>query len=247
MLRQKPLVVRITADLVEKRMTDERRVAAVPAKPRLLERQSAQDVVHKSPHLLDPPASPSPNLRRRVVKHRNAVGFCAARDPPVEAWIIDQHHGVRPVVAKIPIRPAGQVQELVQIQQHAGKPHHRQSGQVGMELAADLRHLRAAVADRPNAGTTALQLPNQVGPVQIAARLADREKDRWRFGFRHHRHFSGAGVTIRNTTGWGTSPLFAPPAAFSRAGGSICPSRGTMRHHSPSAQNGRESIASFPN
>ena len=51
MLRDELLVVRIAAHLVEERMADERRVAAVPSQPRLLERQTAQDVVHQPPHL----------------------------------------------------------------------------------------------------------------------------------------------------------------------------------------------------
>ena len=89
------------------------------------------------------------------------------------------------MMAKIAIRPAGQIQELVQVQQHAGEPHHRQRGQIGVELAADLGHFRTAVADGLNLRAALPQLPDQVGPVQIAAGLADREKNRWRFGWLH--------------------------------------------------------------
>ena len=130
-------------------MADERGVAAVLAEPRLLERQAAEHVVHQPPHLFDPPAGPGPNLRRRIVEDRNAVDLRPAGDPPVEARIVDQHHGVGPMVAEIAVGPAGQVPELVQVHQHAGEPHHGQGGQIGVQLAAGLGHFRPAVADRP--------------------------------------------------------------------------------------------------
>ena len=104
-------------------------------------------MVDQPPHLLHPPAGPGPDLRRRVIEDRNAVGLGPPGDPPVEARIVDQHDRVGPMMAEIAIGPAGQIPELVQVHQHAGEPHHGQGGQVGVQLAAGRGHLRAAVAD----------------------------------------------------------------------------------------------------
>ena len=76
-----------------------------------------------------------------------------AGDPPIEARIVDQHHGVGPLVAEVAIGPARQRKELVQVQQHAREPHHGQRRQIGVQRAAGRGHFGPAVADalRPRA------------------------------------------------------------------------------------------------
>ena len=161
---------------VEERMPDERGIAATLPKPRFFERQAAQHVVGQAAHFLGPPGCPGPNLRRSVVEDRDAVDLGPPGDPPIEAWIVDQHDGVGAVVAEIAICPACQVPELVQIGRRAAEPHHRQFGQIGVEPAADGRHPRASVADGLESRAARLQLGNEVGGVQIAARFAGTEE-----------------------------------------------------------------------
>ena len=91
-------------------MADERGVAAA-VETRFPRTAAHKHVVDEAPHLLDPPTGPGPNLRRRVIEHRNAVPLGPPGDPPVEARIVDQHHGVGPMMAKVAIGPAGQIQE----------------------------------------------------------------------------------------------------------------------------------------
>ena len=182
---EKLFIVLVPADLVEERMAHEGRIAAAVAEPLLLERQAAQNVVHQSPHFLHPPLCPRPNLRRRVIENRNPVRLGPPGNPPVEARIIHQHHGVGLLVAEVAVGPARQVPELVQVDQHPGKPHHRQPGQIGMEPASGLRHVRAAVTDRFEPFASAAQLPDQVCGVQVPARFAHRKEDPKRFGGGH--------------------------------------------------------------
>ena len=74
----------------------------------------------------------------------------------------------------------------MQVQQRSGEPHHGQRRQVFMQLATDLGHFRPAVSDALNVRPSLLQLSDQICPVQIAARLADREENRkWFFYFIH--------------------------------------------------------------
>ena len=98
-------------------------------------------------------------------------------NPPVEARIVDQHHGIGPVVAKVAVGDAGQVQKLAQICQHARDPHDGQAGQIIVQLAAGLGHPRSAKADELGLGRSPADGTNEVGAMQVAARFAGREKD----------------------------------------------------------------------
>ena len=99
------------------------------------------------------------------------------RDPPIEAGVVDQHDGVRALLAEIAIGSAGQLKESVQVHEHAQKPHHRQRRQILVQRAAGGRHFRPAVSDAFDARPRAAKLANQIRAVQVAARFAGREKD----------------------------------------------------------------------
>ena len=145
---QESLVELVAGNIVKERVADQRGIAPVLAEPRLLKRQAAKDVVHQPTHLPDSPLGPRPDLRRGIIKDRDAVGLGPPGNPPVHSGIVDQHHGVGAVMPEILAGPDDQVPELVQVDQHPGEPHHGQGGQVGMEAAAGSGHVRAAVADR---------------------------------------------------------------------------------------------------
>jgi hypothetical protein len=146
-------------------MSDERGVAAMIAEPGLLERHAAQNVIDEAAHLFDAPTCPRPNLRRSKVKHRDAVRLGATGDPPVETRIINQHHRVGLVMAKVAICHAGQMQELVQVEDRAQKPHHGQLRQVGVQVATGRGHHRSAVADKLGRGILGADRMDQVGAV----------------------------------------------------------------------------------
>ena len=49
------------------------------------------------------PGGPRPDLRRHVVENGNAVDLGPPGDPPIEAGIIDQDHGIGPLVAEVAV------------------------------------------------------------------------------------------------------------------------------------------------
>lgn len=174
---QKRRVEPLAAHFVEVGMADERGVAAPLGKPAGLKRQAAQDVIDKAAHFFDAPTGPGPNLRRGIIEHRNPVCLGAAGNPPVKARIVDQHDRVGTLVAKVSIGASGQRQELVNVQQHAQKPHHGQSGQIGMQSAAGFSHLGTAVADGFELGAALPQLANQISAVEVTAGFAGGKED----------------------------------------------------------------------
>jgi hypothetical protein len=175
--RQELLIELLSADFVEVRMADERGVCAALAIPLLFEWHATQHVIDKAAHLANAMRGPGPNLRRRKVEHRNAVRLRTACDPPVEAGIVDQHHGVRSVMAEVAIGPPPKRKELVDVDDHAEDPHHGQHSHVRVELAAGRGHLGTAVADELDVGAFGAELPDQIGAVEIAAGFAGREED----------------------------------------------------------------------
>ncbi len=234
----KRLVQRPAAHFVKERMADERGVTAPLGIPLDFERQTAQHVVDQSPHFCHAPARPGPNLRRHVVKDRNAVCLRPPSDPPVEARVVDQHHGVGRRMAEIAVGAARQAEKLVQVEQHAQKPHHRQGRQIGVQLAPGGRHLRTAIADRFQIGILAPQLANQIGRVHIAARFADGKKDLHASRARCSRQ--GLSVWVGWAPGTASSALVtlcrvsASASGVSLLASSIDPVAGA-RHHGRSA------------
>lgn len=101
----------------------------------------------------------------------------APGNPPIEARVVDQHDRVGLVMAEVAVGPAGQGQKLMQVEQHAQKPHHGQHREVGVQLATGGGHAGAAIADRFQLGTAGAQGANQVRGVQVATRLADGKED----------------------------------------------------------------------
>ena len=106
------------------------------------------------------------------------MGLGPPGDPPVHARIVDQHHGVGPMMAEVLAGPDHQVPELIEVDQDPGEPHHGQGGQIGMQTAAGGGHVRPAVAHRLEPVAAGLQLADQAGAVQIAAGLSGGEEDR---------------------------------------------------------------------
>ena len=195
------LIERPAGDIVEERVPHQRRVAAALAEPRLLKRQTAQDVVDQPPHLPHPPLRPRPDLRRRIIKDRDADSLGPPRNPPVQARIVDQHHGVGPMMPEIFPRLDDQVPKLVEMDQHPGEPHHGQRRQVGVQTTAGGGHVRPAVTDRLEPLAAGLQLANQASAVQIAAGLSGGKEDRKRSALRARADSTGWALTVEKTTG----------------------------------------------
>ena len=120
------------ADRPARRSRDgRRRPPRNPARviPGRLEGKAAQDLIDVLANLLHAPAGPGPDLGRNEVEDRDAPRLGAAGDPPVQTRIVDQHDGVRPLVAKIAIRHEDQADERHQVEKHVQEPHHREVDQ----------------------------------------------------------------------------------------------------------------------
>ena len=178
LLRQEARVERPVRELVEVGMADVDRILE-PARviPGRLERQAAQDEIDVLLDLLDPPAGPGPDLRRHEVEDRDAPRLGAAGDPPVQARVVDQHHGVGPFVAKIAIGLEDQPDERHEVQQDVQEPHHRQVDERIEQAGAGLLHVATAEADELGVGNELAERANQVGGVQVAARLTGGDED----------------------------------------------------------------------
>src|SRR5262245_37004574 len=99
------------------------------------------------------------------------------RDPPVKAGVINQHDRVWSMMAKVAVGFAAEVPKLVNVHKRVQQPHHGQLGEVLVKLTTGRRHPRPTVTYTLAVRATSLQLTNEIRPVQVAARFADREED----------------------------------------------------------------------
>ena len=96
--------------------------------------------------------------------------------PPVEAGEIDEHADVGTGVEKAPLGTTGEVYELVEVEEHTEKPHHRQLRQVGNEAAALSRHARPTEPDTFDVGLPGPDRPHEHGGMMVARGFTRREK-----------------------------------------------------------------------
>ncbi len=68
--------------------------------PGFFKGEIAQDVIDKTAHFLDAPAGPAPELRGHEIEDRDLVKMGPPRQPPVEAGIVDEDHGIGALVAE---------------------------------------------------------------------------------------------------------------------------------------------------
>ena len=103
---------------VEIRMTDVDRVLGNPLRmvPSRLEGEAAEDEIDVLLDFLDAPARPGPDLRRDEIDDRDAPRLGPPGEPPVKPRIIDEHDGVRPLIAKMAIGQEDQPHERQDVQ-----------------------------------------------------------------------------------------------------------------------------------
>ena len=159
------------------RMAHVRGVAAPLSQPGFLERQFAEGVIDVSPHFLDPPRQPSPQLRQPVVEDRNAVCLGPGRDVPIEAGIVDEDHAVGPLLAEVAVGLGLQREKLGEFGQHRPDTHHRQLAHIVQQLAPSRLHARPAKAGTVQPRLAAGQFGNQIGTMQVAAGFTDGKKE----------------------------------------------------------------------
>ena len=116
-------------------------------------------------------------MGREVIKHGNARRFGLAGNPPVEAGEIDEHDRIGPGFAKQPLGLADELEERPQEGNHLEDAHDGQVGQLAVQAAARLPHLRAAITAEHQVGTSTPQRTDQVGRMLVAARFADRKEN----------------------------------------------------------------------
>ena len=111
--------------MIEQRVSDERRVHAAIAEPFFLERKNARQPIDAGAHLLDPSLAAGPELRRDVIQRRHAHRLGHLREAEVEARRIDANVQVRPLVSAVPLdqpffEPADLGDTLDAVQRHRG-------------------------------------------------------------------------------------------------------------------------------
>ena len=99
------------------------------------------------------------------------------RHPPVEAGIVDQHDGVRALVAEVAIGAGKQRQEDVRVGEHAREPHDGELAERIEKLATGGFHAIAAEADAFDAGVEPAKLGDEVGAVHVAGGFAGADED----------------------------------------------------------------------
>ena len=145
--------------------------------PLVLEGERGEHVVDEPSHLPDPPARPGPDLRRTIKDDRDAVPLRPPGQPPVEPREIDEHTDIGPGVEKAPLRPPGEIDEPVDVEDHPQKPHHGQLREISDERAALGRHARPPEPDALNVGPPRTDRAHEQRRMMVARRLAGREED----------------------------------------------------------------------
>jgi hypothetical protein len=97
--------------------------------------------------------------------------------PPVEAGIVNENHGIGPMVTEKAVGAREQVKENVGVGEDAEKPHDSQLTQRIQQPAAGRFHARAAEADTFQIRTALPHFPDEIRAVQVATRFAGAEKD----------------------------------------------------------------------
>ena len=117
-------------------------------KPLFLKRQLAKHVVDILANFANSPRSPSPHLRHSVVINRNATSRRFLCDPPVESWIVDQHHGIDIVVLKVLIRLINEPEKELQVADDFAEKHDGHLRQVVDQLTSSGLHLWPTETDK---------------------------------------------------------------------------------------------------
>lgn len=157
--------------------------------PIRLERQNAQDVIDPTADAFHTFLFPGPDLRRDVVDDSHTGSFGVLGDEPVEAGVVDQDHGVGPLLLDVPLRLPSQFPEFPEQRNDDEDAHHREIRQSEMNLATGGSHRLATESDAADVGTSATQFMDQVRSVLIAARFTDGKEN-------VHERFPSRGPTI---------------------------------------------------
>ncbi len=178
LVREEAGVERPVFELVEVGVPDIDRIrepaGVVPGR---LEGKAAQNEVDVLLDLLDAPAGPGPDLRGDEINDGDAACLGAPGNPPVQPRVIDEHHGVRSLVAKIAIGLEDQPDEREEIEENVEEPHHGQVDQRIKQGRAGLLHVRSAESSELGVGKELAERANQVGGMKIAAGLTGRNED----------------------------------------------------------------------
>ncbi len=133
-----------------------------------LERKQAQDQVYRAGNVLHPPRPPGPHGRADHVHRRQSAPAQAAFQGKIEVRRIDADDAIRPVGAEMPVQFAAHAQDVRQLGQHFGQPHHRQAVDGLNAVAAGFTHARTGDAVESRIGKTAAQGMHQRPTEQVA-------------------------------------------------------------------------------
>jgi hypothetical protein len=141
---------------------------AVAVEDRLLKRKDHRQPIDETGHAPGPAPPPGPHLGRDVEEHRNATAMGLAGHQLIEAGIVHQHHGGRPVAVHTPLQPA----HHPPVTGNAGDDLHqaggRELGHVDAHVHAGGTQLGAANADHLQVGPLPAEGLHQMPAMEVA-------------------------------------------------------------------------------
>src|SRR5438876_1155517 len=114
---------------------------------------------------------------RKRTLGRAAWTCLAAASMSVKFRVVDQHHSVGPGRLEVLSRLSGEPDERADAEKDLDEPHHGEVGEPEQESGAGRLHPLAAEAADPDSRRPGLQRADEVGAVQVAARLAGANED----------------------------------------------------------------------
>ncbi len=158
-------------------MTHERRLPAGRAEDRLLERKDDRHPVRIPRQLACTTPVPRPYLRGDVVEHAHPPFVRRAREPQIEAGIIDRDHEVRRIVREADSQAAEKPDEERDTAGLLREAHDGKPVEIRQQPHSRGGHARSAQTVQFGVGPPRPQCADQRRPVHVAGRIPRGEED----------------------------------------------------------------------
>ena len=154
-------------------------IRCVPGKPLHLKGEYHQQPLKNPLHRSGPARLPRPHLGAHVIHdgRRRVLPVQSFCQPQVEPRIIHQHHHVRLEFGDLRLHLPEKDQELRQILQHIGQPHHRMPRQVKTLLLTRRPQHRPTHSVDLQFGISLLERPHEVGRQPVPAHFPRHHVD----------------------------------------------------------------------
>ena len=124
------------------------------------------------------PIGPGPDLRQDVIGHTNRAFAQLGRKVQIETRKIDENDEIRGVLVDEVQRPLADIQDCSDLSEDRSEEHQRKVlNEVVHEIASRLLHPPPPQTCETRAGTQSTQLADEIGSMDVAARLAGNYKE----------------------------------------------------------------------